>query len=261
MVWQPLSPYSLPQHVSILSKFFSCHIRLPYSPPVRHIPFADVAEALRHTHFQHLEYGQGTLVEPIFLLYSVQRQFNHTISCCILWKPSQSNDTLYQLRGKSRDSPSPNSYSHCTIRPLWMGLKADSLGYNRIIYGIMAPAICTGEISVMPPSLYNVLLLCECFQRKWEEIVSLYRFHTLYNKKNYPLLFLKPAKQQWYVIPSRSYDRTSPVKTAGAVVSLYHYTIRLYPCELDGPAWIFDVCGFISKDERVIPSWLLGFFL
>jgi hypothetical protein len=40
---------------------------LPYSPPVRHIPFAGVAEALRHTHFQHLEYGQETLVA---LLYS-----------------------------------------------------------------------------------------------------------------------------------------------------------------------------------------------
>jgi hypothetical protein len=41
---------------------------LPYSPPVRHIPFAGVAEALRHTHFQHLEYGQETLVYPFLSL-------------------------------------------------------------------------------------------------------------------------------------------------------------------------------------------------
>jgi hypothetical protein len=62
-LWQPLSPYSLPQNVSILSKFFSRHITSPYSPPVRHIVFTGVADAVCHTHFRHLEYGQETLVK------------------------------------------------------------------------------------------------------------------------------------------------------------------------------------------------------
>ncbi len=36
--------------------------------------------------------------------------------------------------------------------------------------GVTAPAIWTGDISVTPPSLYNVLLVYGGFQRKQEEI-------------------------------------------------------------------------------------------
>ncbi len=57
-----LNTYCLPQNVSILSKFFSPHIT---TPPVRHIVFTGVADAVCHTHFRHLEYGQETLVQQL----------------------------------------------------------------------------------------------------------------------------------------------------------------------------------------------------